>query len=392
MTNHNIQSLGRQVPSDWKIQRLGDLGEVRGRVGWKGYTKKDLVQSGALAIGGRQMGSNCRLDLSEPVHLSQAKFVESPEIAIKRDDILIAQRGTLGKIALVDQEIGDATINPSLVIFRPRLICSVYATYFLASTAGQLQIEEATSKTGVPMISQKQIENMLIARPSCEREEALIAEVLNDIEHQLSALELELDKKSQVKQAAMQKLLTGKRRLPGFEGEWEVKRLGDVAQIKKGQLITSSTLMPGDVPVIAGGKQPAYFHSTANRLGRTITISASGASAGYIALYNGPIFASDCSTIGELESYCLDFVYFQLQRNQQAIYKAQTGGAQPHIHAKDLNPIAFSFPTLAEQTAIATVLSDIDTELAILESRRDKARVLKQGMMQQLLTGKIRLR
>jgi type I restriction enzyme S subunit len=89
--------------------------------------------------------------------------------------------------------------------------------------------------------------------------------------------------------------------------------------------------------------------------------------------------------------YSLDFVFYQLLCKQQAIYKAQTGGAQPHIHAKDLNPIPIPFPLLPEQTAIAAVLSEMDAELVALEQRRDKTRALKQGMMQELLTGRTRL-
>ena len=76
---------------------------------------------------------------------------------------------------------------------------------------------------------------------------------------------------------------------------------------------------------------------------------------------------------------------------QQTIYQAQTGGAQPHIHAKDLNPILFSFPPLHEQTAIVSVLSEMDGELVVLEQRREKTRALKQAMMQELLTGRTRL-
>lgn len=120
-------------------------------------------------------------------------------------------------------------------------------------------------------------------------------------------------------------------------------------------------------------------------------ISASGASAGYVAIHSGPLFASDCSTISEADSYCLEFVYYQLLVKQEVIYSAQTGGAQPHIHAKDLNPIPFCVPPVAEQETIATILTDMDAELAALEARRDKTRALKQGMMQELLTGRTRL-
>ena len=164
------------------------------------------------------------------------------------------------------------------------------------------------------------IEKFKIPLPPSLPEQRAIAAALSDVDGLLGGLDRLIAKKRDLKQAAMQQLLTGQTRLPGFHGEWEVKRLGDVVQIKKGQLITSSTLKPGDIPVIAGGKQPAYFHASANRFGRTITISASGASAGYVALYDEPIFASDCSTISESESYCLDFIFYHYPYNQIFIF------------------------------------------------------------------------
>ncbi len=182
----------------------------------------------------------------------------------------------------------------------------------------------------------------------------------------------------------MQVLLTPK------EG-WEVKKLGDVVNIRKGQLITQSTSAVGNIPVIAGGKSPAYFHNKANRFGKTITISGSGASAGYVAFHNYPIFASDCSTIEEHKDYSIEYVFYLIQLLQEKIYKMQTGGAQPHIHPSDLNPIEVSFPKKERQEQIAAILSDMDTELRTLETKLEKYRVVKLGMMQELLTGKIRL-
>jgi type I restriction enzyme S subunit len=149
--------------------------------------------------------------------------------------------------------------------------------------------------------------------------------------------------------------------------------------------------IPGNVPVIAGGKQPAYFHNKPNRLKKTITVSASGANAGYVSLYEVPIFASDCSTIEEGNSYSIRYIYYQLRLIQENIYKMQSGGAQPHIHPGDLSPIEIQISNLDEQIAIATVLSEMDAEISALEQRREKTRALKQGMMQELLTGRIRL-
>ncbi|MBL0061113.1 MAG: restriction endonuclease subunit S [bacterium] len=170
-----------------------------------------------------------------------------------------------------------------------------------------------------------------------------------------------------------------------------MKKLGEVVSITKGQLITESDAVPGDIPVIGGGTKPSYYHNRPNRVGKTITISASGANAGFVAFHDTPIFASDCSTISEQPSYSTEFIYAQLLHKQALIFKSQTGGAQPHVHANDLNPLEIGCPPLPEQTAIAEVLSDMDAELAILEKQREKTKELKQGMMQELLTGRIRL-
>jgi type I restriction enzyme S subunit len=261
---------------------------------------------------------------------------------------------------------------------------------FLTSPATQDCIHNFYNSAAQPHVGHKNIAQVPIGLPQIPEQRA-IAGALSDVDALIGALDSALAKKRDLKQAAMQQLLTGQKRLPGFHGEWEVKRLGDVIELRKGQLITEKDAIPEGVPVIAGGKKPAYFHNKPNRTGKTITVSASGASAGYVAFFYTPIFASDCSTISEGQEYSIEFVYFQLQFKQEAIYKAQTGGAQPHIHPVDLMPLEIGVPTIAEQTAIAEVLSDMDAELAALTQRRDKTRALKQGMMQELLTGRVRL-
>ena len=89
--------------------------------------------------------------------------------------------------------------------------------------------------------------------------------------------------------------------------------------------------------------------------------------------------------------FSIDFIYYYLVYNQNTIYKTQTGGAQPHVHPVDLMPLQVNLPPLPEQQAITSVLSDMDSEIAALEQRRDKTRAIKQGMMQLLLTGRVRL-
>ena len=369
------------IPEEWEVKTLGEIGDVRM---CKRVLKQQTRSHGDVPfykIG--TFGGVADAYISGSLFEEFRRRYSFP----KKGDVLISAAGTIGRSVVFDGASAyfqDSNIvwieNDESKATNEYLWHRYQVTKWAVShggTVARLYNDSLRTKIYVPV-------------PPLPEQRA-IAAALSDVDALLGGLDRLIAKKRDLKQAAMQQLLTGQTRLPGFSAAWEVKRLGEVVQIQKGQLITSSTLKPGDIPVIAGGKHPAYFHATANRSGRTITISASGASAGYVALYDEPIFASDCSTISESQTYCLDFVFYQLLCKQQTIYKAQTGGAQPHIHAKDLNPILFSFSTIPEQTAIAAVLSDMDAELAVLEARRDKTRDLKQAMMQELLTGKTRL-
>ena len=370
------------IREEWEVAQIRDVCEL---VNGRGFKPFEWEKVGLPIVRIQNLNGSTDFNFYSGQY--------NPKIHIQNGQLLFAWSGSRGTSfgphiwnggsALLNYHTWKVVVNESVV-----------TPDFLLFSLRQLTrfIEDKAHGASALVHTQKwEMEKFPIIFPGNLTEQRAIATALSDIDALLNSLDCLIAKKRDFKQAAMQQLLTGQTRLPGFSGEWEIKRLGDVVEIKKGQLITSSTLQQGDIPVVAGGKQPAYFHSSANRVGRTVTISASGASAGYVALYNEPIFASDCSTIGESDDYCLDFVFFQLLNAQQTIYKAQTGGAQPHIHAKDLNPILFAFPPKSEQTAIANVLTKMDAELVALEQRRNKTAVLKQGMMQELLTGRTRL-
>ena len=377
------------IPEDWEVASLSSVAE-KIMVGIASAATHAYRAKGVPMFRNQNIKAG-HLDDDDLLFITPEYELAFKNKRLRAGDLLTMRTGYPGVTAIVPQKY-DSAQSFTTLITRPRqhLAESPYLCSFLNSETGQKFFTESQIGGAQKNVNAGTLRGMSIPLPPLPEQRA-IAAALSDVDALLGGLDRLIAKKQGLKVAAMQLLLTGQTRLPGFSGEWEVKRLGDVVQILKGQLITSSTLLPGDIPVIAGGKQPAYFHASANRFGRTVTISASGASAGYVALYDEPIFASDCSTISESESYCLDFVFYQLLRKQQAIYKAQTGGAQPHIHAKDLNPLFFSFPALPEQTAVAAVLSEMDTELTALQARRSKTQALKQAIMQELLTGRIRL-
>jgi type I restriction enzyme M protein len=135
--------------------------------------------------------------------------------------------------------------------------------------------------------------------------------------------------------------------------DFPYEKLEDVTKIKKGSVITKATVKKGTVPVIAGGQQPAYYHNESNRDGKTITVSSSGAYAGFINYFTEPIFASDCTTIQtDGKKLSTDFLYHLLKYKQGDFYKLQKGGAQPHVYGKDFGQIQIPLPPISIQEEI----------------------------------------
>lgn len=143
-------------------------------------------------------------------------------------------------------------------------------------------------------------------------------------------------------------------------------RLDEVANIRKGSAITAKDAGDGNIPVIAGGQRPAYFHDVANRKGNVITVSASGAYAGFVNYFEGPIFASDCSTVEALDETKTNtkFLFFMLKHLQDEIYSLQQGGGQPHVYPKDLMGLFVPNPEVSIQNSI---VDELDGYLGVIE-------------------------
>ena len=156
-----------------------------------------------------------------------------------------------------------------------------------------------------------------------------------------------------------------------YEELWNTKNLfllSEITEIKKGKTITESKTVRGDIPVVAGGKQPAYFHNESNRNGNVITVSASGAYSGFVDYFSEPIFASDCNTIISLDEKRIStkLIYYFLKSMQNVIYGLQRGQAQPHVYAEDLSKIKIPLPPLDIQQKIVD-------EIEVLERQEERA-------------------
>ena len=157
--------------------------------------------------------------------------------------------------------------------------------------------------------------------------------------------------------------------------KWELVELGDVCDIQKGTSITKAKITEGKIPVIAGGQQPAYFHNKSNREGKTITVSASGAYAGFVNYFDYPIFASDCTTIKTKDESKLltDYVFRLLKSKQAEIYKLQNGAGQPHVYGKDLAKIKIPLPPIEIQ-------KEIVEQIEVKQNAIDHAKAIIQNL------------
>jgi type I restriction enzyme S subunit len=245
-------------------------------------------------------------------------------------------------------------------------------------------------------------------------EQRAIARALSDVDDLISALDKLIEKKRAIKQATMQQLLTGRTRLPGFGGEWGSTILGRVGEFYKGQGISRRDVVAEGVPCIRYGELYTHYRNwTTDTVSRTthkaaqksvavrtgdLLFAASGETAeeiGACVAYLGNEVAYAGGDIIVLRPNGDDSCYLGYLLDHESItaQKARVaqGDAVVHISARNLSRIELHLPPLPEQRAIATILSHMDAEIAALERRREKTRLLKQGMMQELLTGRIRL-
>lgn len=172
--------------------------------------------------------------------------------------------------------------------------------------------------------------------------------------------------------------------LEGIDVEW--KPLGDVAELKRGKTITAKTKIDGDIPVISGGQQPAYFNANFNREGETITVAGSGAYAGHIMYWNEPIYVSDAFSVKpDLSILNTRYVFHFLLNNQFWIYNLKKGSGVPHVYPKDLAKLLIPIPPLEVQQEIVSILDkfiELTAELtAELEARKKQYEYYREKLL-----------
>lgn len=408
------------VPEDWEISTVGaeffvQLGKMLDAEKNVGISKPFL---GNRAV---QWG---RVD---PTCIGQMKLTarDLQRYRLRDGDLLVCEGGEVGRAAIWRNEIDECYYQKALHRLRskrgysPTLMLNVLRKH---AASGVLQ--NFVTQTSIAHLPKDKFEEVPIPLPG-KVEQVAIAAALSDADTLIESLEQLIAKKRQIKQGAMQALLTGKRRLPGFGENWSRKTLSELFDFSGGYSASRDQLSVGGhcylhygdihtssksfIDVGAESQKLPRLDISINKVnthsllkdGDVVFVDASeddeGTSKHVVIINkdNAPFISGLHTIVAKSKTNELDHAFrrycFQTHDIKQQFRFFAVGTKVSGVSKSNIGKIELSFPTVTEQRAIATILADMDTELAELGTRLARTRQLKQGMMQQLLTGRIRL-
>lgn len=405
MNNWSSTTLGQIVSLDSGVLQTGPFGSQ--------LHKSDYVVSGIPCV----MPANIQgigIDLDGIAMISEKDANRLGKHLVKSGDIIFSRRGDITKKALIrDEQEGYFCGTGCILVRTGESINSEFLIYYLSSPESASWIVKKAVGITMPNINTKILSDYPIKLP-CIAEQKAIAKVLSDLD-----AKIELNNKINAELEAMAKLIYDywfvqfdfpnedgkpykssggtmvyneelKREIP--EG-WEVKELGKYAKIKKGTLITEKTANTnGNIKVVSAGIGYSYCHTVSNYSANTITISASGANAGFINFWHEPIFACDCTTVrGSTDADTL-FVLEFLKIRQDYIYQQARGSAQPHVYPKDIEALFIELPKEELIEAFGKKIIAGNQVIANNKKLNQQLASLRDWLLPMLMNGQVTIR
>ena len=399
------------IPEDWGLSTLGEM---------------CIIRSGTTPA--RNMADryyrNGTVHWVKTLDLNNAELIDTDElvtlIAIEETSlrpypvgtVLVAMYGGFNQIGRTGLLRIPAAVNQAITAIQTQ-VSTLLPEYLLATLNFKVGYWKsvASSSRKDPNITSQDIKAFPIAFPPLHEQHA-IATMFSDVDALIASLDKLITKKRNIKQGAIQLLITGKKRLPGFSGEWESKLLGELAVFYKGKGLAKSGLDPfGLEPCIHYGELfTKYPESISRILSRTNTTSGI-----FCSIANDVLMpTSDVTPNGLATASCIhqdkvilggdilvirvapsilngSFLSYVIRQLRNQIMQLVTGTTVFHLYSSDMKKFTFSMPPVEEQRAIVKIVDDMDAEINAIEARLKKTLAIKHGMMQALLTGKIRL-
>jgi type I restriction enzyme S subunit len=313
------------------------------------------------------------------------------------DDIIFAREAPAGNAALI-REGQEVCLGQRTVLIRPdkNKVCPEFLVYYILAPKQQYELLGAANGATVAHVNLPIIRKMPVNLPDIYVQKKIaryIAKYDDLIENNQKQIKL-LEEAAQ----RLYKEWFVDLRFPGHEEckivdgipeGWGKSCLGDFAPFKRGKTITKAQVKSGNVPVVAGGLEPAYFHNESNTTAPVITISGSGANAGFARLYNVDVFASDCSFIDSKASPYIYFIYCYIKENKATLDALQKGAAQPHVYAKDINALRIFVPNADILKRFCLSVSLYFKKIKALQEQNELLSEARNRLLPKLMNGEI---
>lgn len=418
-----------EIPNDWSVNTVDDLGEIKGRVGWRGYTQNDFVEKGkgSISLGANSITKNNQLDFRDLTYVTWQKYEESPEIQVSNGDIIIAQRGSIGKVALIHNLPEKSTINPNVVLLKNIKSNNLFLFYFLTSFYIQKQMSSITSSTTIPLLTQSQIKSFKVLTPPI-LEQQKIASILSNIDSLIQKTQRAVEQTQRLNKGLTQKLLTkgightkfkktkflfGK--IEEFPENWDVLRFDEFISFKSGSTprrenpeyfqgkipwVTSTDLKRGMIVNTLEKITEEAVQKTRLKIFPKGTfvialygLEAAGTRGKCGILGIDATINQACMVLNPSEKVDSKYLfYYYLNFGERIVFNVAQGTKQQNLSEDVLKSIKMPIPPITEQKIITQILANADLTIQKQQQYKSNLEKLKKGLMQKILTGQIRVK
>lgn len=414
------------ISSDWGEVVLGDYAHIKARIGWRGLSSSEYTVTGPYLIAGTHIRGES-VDWDNCHHINKFRYDESPEIQLQEEDVVISKDGTIGRLGFIENMPGLATINGTMMLIRPDSnFHSKFIYYYLQGDKFQKVVKEKVSGSSVPHIFQRDMVTLNVPFPP-HPEQKKIAAILTSVDEVIEKTQAQIDKLKALKTGMMQELLT---RGVGVDGKphtefkdspvgripkgWEVEVIGNIFSVQLGKMLSKASKITDSPLPYLGNKNIQWGRVVLDDLERMDfsekekkkfsleagdLLMCEGGDVGRCAIWmnemSGCYYQKAIHRLRPVENkykpvLLMEYMKFAKESGLLVDYISQTSIA--HLTKEKLISIPIPVPSIVEQESIVKVLKALSNRLKVAENKLEQNKKLKKALMQDLLTGKVRVK
>ena len=315
------------------------------------------------------------------------------------DDLILAREAPAGNVAIIKNG-EQVCLGQRTVLIRPdkRKVYPDFLVYYILAPQQQYELLGTANGATVAHVNIPVIKALPVELPAIEVQQKA-ADILKAYDDLIENNQKQIKLLEEAAQRLYKEWFVDLR-FPGHENTeidngiptgWHMGTLGEIVEFRRGKTITKAQVKEGNVPVVAGGLEPAYYHNEANTKAPVITVSGSGANAGFSRMYHEDVFASDCSFADIQGTKYISFVYCFLKANKYQLDAMQKGSAQPHVYAKDINAMEMLIPQSELITHYCAKADVLFNKIGVLQEQMVAASEARDRLLPKLMSGEIKL-